>query len=68
MAQTTFEIDEATLEALEDLKEKFGVRSNANVIRKALALARVAMQNMNPDRTLVIVRPDGVHITVLLAG
>jgi hypothetical protein len=69
MAQTTFEVDRATLEAIALLKEQFGVKTNAQVIRRALALARVAMQNADPDtHTLTIKAPDGAEKTVLLAG
>jgi hypothetical protein len=43
--RTTFQVDETTLNALSELKETFGVRTNAQVIRKALAFARIAAQN-----------------------
>jgi hypothetical protein len=69
MAQTTFEVDKVTLEAIAELKEEFGVKTNAQVIRKALALARVAIQNSDRDaHTLTIRAPNGDEKTVLLAG
>jgi hypothetical protein len=55
MAQTTFEVDSATLDVLADLKKTFGVKTNAQVIRKALALAKVAAKNSGPDNTLTII-------------
>ncbi len=55
MPQTTFVIDDATAEALEELKEEFGVKTNAAVIRRALALARIAARNADEDDTLTIV-------------
>jgi predicted negative regulator of RcsB-dependent stress response len=58
MAQTTFEVDDVTLDALAELKKTFGVRTNAQVIRKALALAKVAAQNAGRDNTLTIVSTD----------
>ena len=45
MAVTSFEVDEQTTALLTELQKKFGVRSNAAVIRKALALANVAAKH-----------------------
>ncbi len=68
MAQTTFEVDKATLDAIAELKGAFGVKTNAQVIRKALALARVAAQNADEQNTLTIVSPGGGEKKILLAG
>jgi hypothetical protein len=68
MAQTTFEVDPATLAAMAELKQKFGVRTNAQVIRKALALAWVAAQNADANNTITIVTPDEAKTKILLAG
>ena len=68
MVQTTFEVDAATLEALADLKGKFGVKTNAQVIRKALALARVAAQNIGPDNSITLLAPNDERQKVLLSG
>ena len=68
MAQTTFEVDKATLDAIAELKDAFGVKTNAQVIRKALALARVAAQNADDHNTLTIVSPGDGEKKVLLAG
>jgi len=68
MAQTTFEVDKATLDAIAELKDAFGVKTNAQVIRKALALARVAAQNSDDQNTLTIVSPNDGEKKVLLAG
>jgi hypothetical protein len=68
MAQTTFEVDKATLAAIAELKDAFGVKTNAQVIRKALALARVAAQNSDDQKTLTIVSPNDGEKKVLLAG
>jgi hypothetical protein len=69
MAQTTFEVDKATLDAIAELKERFGVKTNAQVIRKALALARVAAENADSHNTLTIISPDdGQKQKVLLSG
>ncbi len=68
MAQTSFEVDDVTLEAIAALKAKFGVRTNAGVIRKSIALARVAAQHADGDNALTILAPDGQQKKVLLAG
>jgi len=69
MAQTTFSVDEHTAALLAELKTTFGVKTNAQVIRKALSLARVASDNADPsNRTLTIKSPAGEEKQVLLAG
>ena len=68
MAQTSFEVDSATLAAIAELKDRFGVKTNAQVIRKALALARVAAQNADSDNALTIVGPNSQQKKILLAG
>jgi hypothetical protein len=60
MAALTFEVDNATLAAIDSLKEMFGVKSNAEVIRKALALAKVAAENAEGNE-LTIVVPFGLE-------
>jgi hypothetical protein len=42
MAVTSFEVDERTAALIAELRETFGVNTQAAVIRKALALANVA--------------------------
>jgi|HubBroStandDraft_1064217.scaffolds.fasta_scaffold00354_18 hypothetical protein len=68
MAQTTFEVDAATLAAISELKQAFGVKTNAHVIRRALALARVAAANADAENSLTIISPEGTQKKVLLAG
>jgi hypothetical protein len=68
MAQTSFDVDNATLAAIAALKDKFGVKTNAQVIRKALALANVAAQYADAQNTLTIVAPNDGEKKVLLAG
>jgi hypothetical protein len=64
---TTFQIDNATLEEIEKLKSVFGAKDSVEVIRKALALAKVAAANTGADKVLTIVSPDAVHQKVKLA-
>lgn len=66
--QTSFVVDEATAKVLEDLKKDFGVKTNAAVIRKALALARVAARKAGPDHSITLLDQDRNETVVLLAG
>ena len=54
MAVTSFEVDERTAALLKELQKTFGVKTNAAVIRKALALANVASQHAGSDNTITI--------------
>lgn len=51
---TTFEVDQRTADLIAHLRESFGVKTNAAVIRKALALANVASQQADSDHTITI--------------
>lgn len=69
MPVTSFEVDERTAAALTELQKTFGVKTNAAVIRKALALARVASQHAGADSTITITSEDGKPpVKVSLAG
>ena len=68
MRQTSFVVDDKTVKALEELKETFGVTTNAAVIRRALALAKVAAENADSEHTITIVRKDKTEQKVLLSG
>jgi hypothetical protein len=52
MAVTSFEVDERTAATIERLRVAFGVKTNAGVIRKALALAGIASQHADADGTI----------------
>jgi len=66
--QVSFVVDEQTLRAIEELKQTFGVTSNAAVVRKALGLARIAAKNASDDHTLTIVDKHKQSHKVMLAG
>ena len=69
MAVTSFEVDERTAALLADLQKTFGVKTNAAVIRKALALANVASQHADSDHTTPIAPSEGKPaVKVSLAG
>jgi hypothetical protein len=70
MAITSFDVDDRTAALIEQLRSTFGVKTNAAVIRKALALANVASQHANSDNTITIApSEDGKPaVKVSLAG
>ncbi|SFN41622.1 hypothetical protein SAMN05216386_0890 [Nitrosospira briensis] len=63
----SFELDAGTAKAIEDLKEVFGVKTNADVIRKAIALSRIAARNSNrDDHTITLQSPDDKQVKISL--
>ena len=66
--QTTFVVDDSTAKALHELKKEFGVTTNAAVIRKALALARVAAKNAGDYHTFTFVDKEQKEQKILLTG
>jgi hypothetical protein len=68
VAVTSFEVDERTAKLLADLQETFGVKTNAAVIRKALALANVASHHAAADHTITISGDGEPPVKVSLAG
>ncbi|MBA3811391.1 MAG: hypothetical protein H0X27_07070 [Caulobacteraceae bacterium] len=69
MAQTSFQLDPGTAGAIEDLKGVFGVTTNTAVIRRAIALARVASRNASPeDQSVTLIDTAGNPVKVMLAG
>ena len=69
MAVTSFDMDERTQKSIDDLKVVFGVKTNAAVLRKALALATIAARNADKDNTVVVAQSSsGQGERVSLAG
>ncbi|WP_428031403.1 hypothetical protein [Ancylobacter sp.] len=72
MPNMTLEYDKDTEELLEDLKLFFGVKTKTAVIRRSLALAKLAKRKANPeDKTVVMARSkatDADAETFALAG
>ncbi len=69
MAVTSFDVDERTAQLLGQLQKTFGVKTNAAVIRKAIALANVVSQHAGSDQTVTIISDDDKPpIRVSLAG
>ena len=69
MAQTSFQLDDGTAQAIEELKEVFNVTSNTAVIRRAIALARIAARNSNADdNTITLLDKDSTPIKVMFGS
>jgi len=67
--QLTFSVNEATMKAIEALKGTFNVDTTAAVLRRSLALARVAAENANKeDHTITIIDKDNQKQKILLTG
>ena len=66
--QITFTVSEQTLKEIEKLKAEFDVETSAAVIRRALALARVATDNAGGDYTLTIMNKDKEQQKIMLRG
>ncbi|MGH6819211.1 MAG: hypothetical protein ACREC1_10635 [Methylovirgula sp.] len=65
MAQTSFQLDPGTAQAIDELKGVFGVTTSTAVIRKAIALARVASRNAAEDGTMTLVKPNGDKVNII---
>jgi hypothetical protein len=68
MAVTSFDVDERTAALLTKLQSAFNVKTNAAVIRKALALANVACEHAAADHTITITSDGQPPVKVSLAG
>jgi hypothetical protein len=66
---TTFDLDEHTAELIAQVRDTFGVKTNAAVLHEALVLASVASQHAGSDRTITTISDDGKQpVKVSLAG
>ncbi|MEI8395421.1 MAG: hypothetical protein WCF85_11840 [Rhodospirillaceae bacterium] len=65
--QTEFVVDKATAKAISGLRQKFGATSNAEVIRKALNLARVVAEYSAGDNSVVISSKDKEKLLIKLS-
>ncbi|HEY1751837.1 MAG TPA: hypothetical protein VGG29_11265 [Caulobacteraceae bacterium] len=67
--QTSFQLDPGTAAAIDELKEVFGVSNNTAVIRKAIALARIAARTADTStKTVTLLDNEGDKLKVSLAG
>jgi hypothetical protein len=66
--QINFTVNEETLALLDELKGAFGLDTNTAVLRRALAIARLAANNQRPDHTISIIGKDEVRRDIVLNG
>lgn len=67
--QVSFVVNDDTMNLIQELKRRFHVNSNAAVIRRALALAKVATESAGADNTVTIINArDQQSQKVMLAG
>lgn len=66
--QISLTVDDKTLEAIAELKNELNVATTAAVIRKALALARIAARSADDDQVVTIIDRKGEKNRILLAS
>ena len=69
MAQTSFQLDPGTAAAIDELKGTFGVTTSTAVIRKAIALARIASRSTSDDDgTITLTNKQGEPVKILMTN
>lgn len=66
MPQTSFQLDDGTAKAIEELKEAFGVTTSTGVIRRAIALSRIAVRMSGDSGEITLLDKDSQPTKVLL--
>ena len=65
--QTSFEVDELTRSALDELKKVYGVSSNAAVMKRAVRIALIASRYADHNKDLhLLVEEDGAKREVIV--
>jgi hypothetical protein len=64
---TSYDLDERTTSLITQLQKHFGVTSNAEVIRRAIALAGIASK-LADENGKITISSEGKSVTVSLAG
>jgi len=67
MGAAGFDVDAHTAEVIASLRTAFGVKSNAAVLRKALALARIAAENADDDHNITVLGKNNETLQINLA-
>ena len=66
--QTNFVLDEGTTEAIFQLKKPLKAKSFIGVIRKSIALARIAGRNLDEEGNLTLIDAKGRKMKVIVRG
>lgn len=64
--QLNFAVTGETIDLIDDLKKSFGVDTNTAVLKRALAIARLVVQNQRDDHTITILGKDEVRRDIVL--
>ena len=64
--QITFSVNRRTLELIEKLKDAFEVETNTQALKRALAIARIAVENQKDDHTITLIGKDEVRKDIVL--
>ena len=64
--QRSYQASAETLKVLEELRGAFQLPTDSAVIRRSLALARVLVRAAQGAASIIICRPDGTHLEVVL--
>ena len=66
--QLNLSVSDETYALLDELKQSFAVDSYSAVVKRALALARLASRNQRDDHTISILGKDDVRRDIVLNG
>ncbi len=67
MAQLTFQLDQSSAAAIEELKEFFGTNSSAAAVRSALLLARTVVPTSRDHKVVVKDQNNDQELTIVFA-
>ncbi len=65
--QRSYQVSDATLQALAELRSAFDLTSDSAVIRRCIALARLLVREAKDGR-IEIVQRDGTPLNILIGG
>jgi hypothetical protein len=62
--QTTIQLDDATINAIEELKKALGVDNNAAVIRRALTITRFVVSQAGEDHIVTVEGKEKTNLVI----
>lgn len=66
--QLNVTVNEETLELIDHLKTAFDVDTTTAVLKRALAIAKLAAKNQRDDHTITLIGKDEVRRDIVLNG
>lgn len=64
--QRSYQASAETLKVLEELRDAFQLPTDSAVIRRSLALARVLVRAAAGAASIIVCRPDGTYLEIVL--